>query len=262
MVIWPRIMILLATLPILFFIPWPTDPRFYMAVVATGMIVGFADTQTMNVTRTHGGGVVSRIMPFQIFIIFVVWLALRPEQIAEYMNAPLRSLGVIAALTGCVYFSSHMRQCELSGDAFRKLLIPLVGYALVFVLAKYAFEHSSFHSGVYYYILIQTLAVLPIMLISARFAKKDFLKVERQILFSKTTLKVAVFIFIFWFLHMIGKNYANTLTPNPSYVAALVLTSPIWMMLINKATGHPDSGNIKAGVGLMISAIVLVLLKA
>ncbi len=261
LVVGLRLLVLIVSLPIVFFIPAPDDLRFYIAVGLNGIIAGFSDIQTFNVAAKHGGGVVSRVLPFQIFIIFIMWLILHPEIIQEYIARPLNSAGILVALAGCVYFSSHMRKCSISNDAMKSLIFPLFGYAIGFVLAKYAFDHSPFHSGVYYYILFQTVVQLPCLLACGLISDKPFIKIDLRQLFTKTIFITAGFIFVFWMIHMIAKNYANTLTPNPSYVAALVLTTPVWMLIIYKIMGHREDANAKAGIGLTISAILLSILN-
>lgn len=260
-VFWLRILVLAASFPILFFIPAPEDIRFYIAVGLTGIIAGFADIQVINVTIKRGGAVVSRVLPFQIFIIFVMWLCVHPEQVLEYMARPLHTFGILGALSGCVYFSSHMRKCNVSNAALKQLMLPMFGYAANFVLAKYAFDISDFHSGVYYYILVQTAVQLPVLILLGLTSKHDFIRYDRKFLFSMQSFKPGIWMFLFWMLHMISKNYANTLTPNPSYVAALVMTAPAWMVLIYKLRGEKDDADTGAGIGLMISAIVLSLLN-
>lgn len=262
LVVGSRILVLVTMCPIVFFIPCPEDIRFYLTVGLSGVIAGFADTHVMNVTRQYGGGVITRLLPLQIFIIFVMWLCIKPQLIQGYLETPLNTFAILMALGGCVYFSSHMRHCAVSSAALRSMLPALLGYASNFVLAKYAFEISDFHSGVYYYILVQTAALVPVMLISGIFNKGETFKLKKSIFFAKPTLKAAGFFYLFWMLHMVSKNYANTLTPNPAYVAALVLTAPVWMIILYKIIGIKEKADIRAGIGLMISAILLSLLNA
>lgn len=261
LVIWSRLMILTISLPILFFIPAPEDWRFYLAVGATGIIAGLADAKVWTVTNTFGGGIVSRIMPLQIFIIFIMWLFVHPELIFEYLNSPFHTLGILGALTGCVYFASHLRYCDVSSTAMKKVILPLLGYAVNFVLAKYAFDISDFHGGVYYYILVQSSVLLPMMFFMGLASNNKNLRLKKTEFFKKTNLVAAAFVFLFWLLHMIFKNYAITLTFNPSYVAALVMTTPAWIIVYYKAIGYKEDANVKAGIGLMVSAIILSLLN-
>lgn len=261
LVIWSRILVLLALSPILFLMEWPDDPRFYIAVAITGVIGGLADLRVMNVTADYGGGVVSRLQPLGIGIAFFLWLFVKPEQFLIYQQHPWHAAGIVLALLGCVYFSSILRKCTISAPALRQLIVPIFGYACNIVIAKYAFDHSPFHSGVYFYMFIQSLCVAPLIFGYALMSKKPTLSLDRQMFFSKVIFVPSFFMFIIWMVHMFAKNYANTMTPNPSYVAALVLTCPVWVMLFYKIVGHKEDANVKAGIGIMVSAILLALLN-
>lgn len=260
LVLMSRIFTLFAFIPILFFIPWPTDYRFYGAVIITGILVGYADTNMMNLTAKYGGGVVSRVLPLVILMTFVFWLMIKPSQIFDYLERPLQSLLTLLTLSGCVFFSSNMRHCAVSFDALKKMIPTLICFALNMALAKYAFGYSSFHSGVYYYILVQTATVIPIMILLGTTSKKPFLKIDIKKLSQRNILASGLLVSIFWILSMISKNYANTLTPNPSYVAALTMTVPVWMIVIYRIIDHKDQTDAKSGIGLMICTIFLTLL--
>ena len=257
LVLSSRVFTLLAFIPILFFIPAPDSLHFYIPVLVTGILVGFADTNMMNLTVQFGGGVVSRILPLVIFITFVFWLVIRPSQIFEYSETPVKSVFILMSLAGCVFFASNMRHCDISFEALKKMLPTLACFALNMVLAKYAFEHSEFHSGVYYYILIQTATVVPIMCVLGTTTKKKFLKIEPAKFLSRKILGPGLLVSLFWILSMICKNYANTLTPNPAYVIALAMTVPVWVLIAYRLTGHEDKADAKAGIGLMACAILL-----
>ena len=56
LVIWSRLMVLTALAPLPFFLPWPEDPRFYIAVGITGFIASWADLHVMNVSARLGVG--------------------------------------------------------------------------------------------------------------------------------------------------------------------------------------------------------------
>lgn len=261
LVIWPRLLVLTSLMPILFLMDWPQDPRFYIAVALTGIIAGLSDLRVLNISSEYGGGIVSRLQPLGIGIAFFLWLIVKPEQLFTYLEHPFHALGIMIALTGCVYFSSILRKCTITGPALQKLLLPIFGYACNIVIAKYAFDHSPFHSGVFFYLFVQSLFAAPLIFAYAMLSKKPEMKFDRQAFFSKSIFVPAFFMFLIWSLHMVTKNYANTLTPNPSYVAALVLTCPVWVMLFYKIVGHKEDANISAGIGIMISAIMLALLN-
>ena len=178
-----------------------------------------------------------------------------------YEANPLHTLGILIALGGCIYFSMALRHCTVSASAMRALILPISGYAVNIIIAKYAFDITPFHDGVFYYMLVQCLTAIPFILCYSLFSQNPVVKIEKQVFFSRKTFMPCFYIFLLWMAHMIMKNYANTITPNPSYVAALILTCPVWVMLAYKIVGHKEDANVKAGLGIMASAILLALLN-
>jgi len=260
-VIWSRVFILIALTPVMINLEWPTEPIFYLCVIVTGFFASFADIKSFNICARYGGGVALRIQPLMVWLSFFLWVIVDPGIIDEYIEDPLRSLGVFMALGGCVYFASRLKRCKISHAVMKAMVLPLIGYSMNNVLNKIAMDNSPLHSGVYGHMFVQsvTAVILTIifMLVKNHRSKQDVTIPG----FGKKIVIIAGFIgFIGWAGHMIPKNYAMTFTPNPAYIAAIILTAPVWATLVYKFIGHKETADVKTGFGVVISSIILALL--
>jgi len=50
--------------------------------------------------------------------------------------------------------------------------------------------------------------------------------------------------------------------PNPAYTSAILLLSSVWLMAYNRIRNIPDTQNARAGMVMVFSALVLVLITA
>lgn len=271
-IFWSRVFVVAALAPVMIFaVDWPTRPDFYAAVLLTAVIALLSDTRVLNTTAKYGGGVTSRVLPYMVWVTFIMWMPIDPSQFTDYVEQPLRTAGILLSIGGGVWFSTRLNRCEITRAARAALIPALVGYSMNQVLNKYAMTVSGFHSGVYSYMFIQSLAVAAIAGVYISFrkfrplpevlpgAERDETDVSRNAaaLFSRRVLAAGFFLGLGWFTHMVFKNYAMTLTPNPAYMTAITLTSPVWVIAIYKLIGYKEDADVLSGLGIVACAILL-----
>ncbi len=264
MVLVSRGITICVLLPFAFLIDWPDAPVYYIAVAMTGVLASYADIRLFNVAAKLGGGVTSRLVPLLVPATFFFWFFFAPEQIHDYLAAPLNSLMIIAALGGCVFFAMRLKtNCTISAEALKLMTPVILCYGFNGALAKLALNNAPLHAGVYGYMLIQTVVALSVTFGYYRFQRrrKD---APDTVSFRKSKsgrmwLACALASFI-WLAHMVFKIYAFGFTDNPAYVNAVVLLAPLWVILFYRLTGYKDNANISAGLGILASTILLVLL--
>jgi len=260
LVFWMRLFILIGFLPFLNYINWPDNINFYIAVAVTGILASLGDIRLYNITAVYGAGVTARLQPLMLWVAFFVWFIFDPQLLFEYFEHPYKSSGILLSLFGCVYFAAHLKKCPISKAVFFKISPAVAGYGLNMALAKYAFDNSSLHSGVFAYIIVQTIIAIPVsgfFLWQAQ-PSKDQENTPKPPL--KKILIVSFILTFFWMAHMICKNYANSFAENPAYVAALILTAPVWISLAYKLVGHKEDANVVSGMGIVLCSILLSIL--
>ncbi len=266
LVFWMRVLAVVALAPVMGMITLPDDPRFYLGVALTVFFSTYGDIRTFDVSAKYGGGVVSRLQPLIVWGSFAVWFAFDWSLIDFYASQPLRTLGICAALGGCVYFAMRMNKSPLNREAFTEMLPALGAYVMTTVLNKYALMHGSLNGAVYGYMFVQSaLAVvfaggyamwrlghpLPLKAVSAPVADIPA--------WSALPL-AALMASAAWICHMIYKNYAMIFTANPAYVAALGLTAPVFIAIYYRIVKHKEQEETLSGYGIVACALFLVLL--
>jgi hypothetical protein len=244
-------------LPIAFIYPWPTNPVFYYAVAATVPIVTFTDSIQFQANRKFRAGVVSRLLPISIFIIFVGWLLLEPSQIYDYIDNPTIGTVIIISLCAIVFFASRLRHCEVSKTAFLYILPVILFNGVVTMLNKISMDHAALHQGVLFYILLQGSGTAALALGRDMFKKRSLKK-----LFHKKLIVAGIFIGCFIMMGTAFKGYGLRAVDNPAYFAAVGMLSPFWIICIYKIIGKKEQNiDVRSGVFLVLSVIALVLLK-
>jgi len=269
-----RIMIVVLMTPFVAELNWPQDPRFYATVLATVIVGTSSDVRTFNASAKFGAGMVSRLMPVTVLIAFFLWFAIRPALLFEYLSKPWLAIGIMAALGGCVYFSMRLNRCAVSRSAMAFMAPALAGYTITTVLNKYAMDFGAgagaFSGVVYGYMYIQSLLALmlvgPYVLWSRRNKPQPLVQtvpvVGPPALQIRPLFAAASAAALVWIAHMIFKNYAMAYSESPSYQAAINLTAPVMIAVVYRMVGHREETDVKAGMGIVACALLLVLVTA
>lgn len=253
---WRGIIPLVCITPLLFFIELPTSPIFYIATCITSLLAAYGDTKNFEATVKYGAGIVTRMKPFAIWFIFIIWFFLSAETRESLLSQPIKSLGIIITLIIGVISASFMARCAISRSALR-FYIPIICFAvLTDILNKTAMDNSPLLSGVVTYVWIQALIITLIMAFmqhkDARYSYKD--------IFTPKLIKAGLLIGSLFVFANLTKNSAMSFTSNPAYVTAITFANPVFVTLYYKWIKHKEQANIYAGYGVVASAIALVIL--
>lgn len=257
LVISSRLLVILAVAGPALYLGLPTDPLFYLGVGITSVVGVAGDVMVFNAGAKYGGGVTSRVMPLQVFGGFLLWLLIHPEQLGDYAAAPWRSAGILAALAACTWFSMRLHRCAISRAAYIELIPAIAAYAITIVFNKFAMDHAPTDSGVYNYMFVQCLMAVPMFAVYGFYGRKT--RSDGVRFLSRRVLVAAVVLCAAWMVHMIFKLYAMAWTSNPAYVAAIILTAPLFIQVYYRLTGHREEADVGAGFGVVASAMALAL---
>ena len=259
LVFWRGVIPSLLLLPTVFIFEWPADPMFYIAVIGCALLVTYSDGMHFNTSAKFGAGVTLRIMPLAVWVSFLLWLILYPEKAGLFIHKPWVGAGILLSLLGTVWAVMHLRKCEVSKAAFLYLLPVLFVMAAVDVLNKVAQDHSPLHAGAVLYVWLQSTSIA----VFAFLYRKLFTNKEIQIsqkLTDPRVLKAGLVIGMVLVGANLFKNYGMALADNPGYVAAIALSSPVFVTLYYKWRGIEEKANAAATWVFVISAVALVLL--
>ena len=73
-------------------------------------------------------------------------------------------------------------------------------------------------------------------------------------------VKAGLYVVSFSWALITAKTLALRIAPNPGYVIALLLTSPIFVFVLNRYRKVPDNISVKAGFSMIFFLFLLLLL--
>jgi hypothetical protein len=259
MLFWLRVVMVITALPALCFFGWPGDPVFYVATIITALIWSYADLASFRASQEFGSGPVTRVIPLNVLVTFFIWVVVQPDVLYGYFNAPMQSLGILAAMSGAVFFAMRLQPHPLSRHAIHALIPVMLMSGIGVVFAKIALDHAgvaSIHSSVFGYIVVQGFFMTLI------FGGLEALwqPVPREVFTGRVAIQTGMMMGLNSLVHMVFKSYAYQIVPNPAYVSAVILTTPVWVLLYYKLVKKQTVGDLKSGFGIIVCVAILALL--
>ncbi len=254
MMFWLRVVMLLAALPVLFLTGLPANPTFYAATFVTAFIWAYADLSSIRASEEFGAGVMSRLIPLSVLVTFFMWIALDPVTLANYLDAPLRGLGILAATCSAVFFAMRLQKEPITREHLRALGPVILMSGMGVVYAKIALDSAmSPHSAVFGYMALQAL----LMVIIFGVLEAVWNPVPRAVFAGRVAMTSGVLMGLNTLVHMIFKSYGYQIVENPAYISVVILTTPLWVILYYRVVKKQQVGDMKAGLLVVLSALVL-----
>jgi hypothetical protein len=239
-------------LPFLFFVEWPTDIAFYCLALLTGPLVLLQDRAVFDFTAKYDAGPITRVEPLTIPFVFFTWLIISPSEFFRLVDNPLIACGIFACIASSIYFSFRMKKCDVSFSILKAMIPLIILMGTISLLAKSAIDYAPDIQGITVYAFIQSVSLV---LLSPLLSKKKMESKEKQnYLLPSLGLSFILTAII------ILRLYGFALTPNPAYVTAVMLTAPFWIMLFYKFKGPKETVDVKSGIGIVISVIIMSIL--
>ncbi|MBU6474755.1 MAG: hypothetical protein KGL10_06755 [Alphaproteobacteria bacterium] len=242
-------------LPLLPFMEWPSDPRYYLAVLLGAAINVAGMMMQYNLAAEKNGRVATLYQPVTIFLTFCLWLAIDKSQL-DFLRAHPLNLAVL--LFSFALLCASLLSVRKNAAGWRALtaIFPVgVLYAFLGVITKLVLDTGAGVLAISLgFVLLSnfmmTLISFPAVLGRRRRGKKLF---DRKIL--KPASLVSVFHTVSWVLI----NVATVLAPNAAYPFAVTALGPLWFMVYYRARGIKDDASPLAGAGMFAAAVLLVL---
>lgn len=236
--------------------------QFYFICILQGGVIAYIDYRNFRAIRVWGAEVISSIQPFNIGIVFVLWLLLKPHSIGRYLENPLHFALIVAALAGVVFAVSGYRKSQKSRRALKYMVPYLLVSAVCDALNKMAMSYVGADELIYasYFYILITAAVVAAVNLAIYLRSGNKIK---QLAVS-ANLKYAIII-IPLMLSMLCKNFAMFNAINPSYVTATVYLFVVWIMLIGMLlkrlgrSGHYKNMDKSKVILLLVSVMILIL---
>lgn len=257
---WRYVMGVIFLVPVVTFIEWPKPSLFYAGAVLAGVVGSIGRAVQFNLAAKHCGRVATMYMPMQVFGGFFLWMMVDPSAAERYANNPLLLAGVLICF---MVIGGAMFAVRRNDVGWHTLIMvaPLgILYAVSDVVTKSVLEELPHHIGlvavIYTFISMVTGTMVTgsfLMQNKSRRLTWDKLVTFRHI---KLGSLFAVGIIVNFSLFVIAVKDV----PNPAYLSAIFMLTPVWLLLYNRLRKVPDDASPIAGTVIALAALFLILI--
>lgn len=258
---WRGFGVSLCALPFLFFVNLPIEWSFWLRAAMQGIFTGFLTSRLYNSVALFGAGATSRILVLSIVISALMWWGLHPEDFTALARNPALLIGIIASLAAAIYGYLRMSDHARSQGIVGYMALAVIVAAIISVNRKSLMALDGFLAGNTIYFLV-SMFVSGVYNSLAYFIKtkcsiREFFAVATEI----RSVKSGGIIALLSALSLFFCDYALSEAPNPAYVNAITLSSPLWVLVYNRFTGYKNNFR-KSGLAIMlISTAILIALS-
>lgn len=245
----------LVMLPLVPFMHWPEDARFYFAAVIVALITAVGYMIQLGLASQKTGRVSGMYMPLEALTATVVWVLVMPAALELHSQNLILSLGVIIAFALSTYGMIRIRESDFSWGTF--LIVAPVGvtYAVSGIATKIVMPETMIIPTVLSYVLIN-FTVMTLTLGCALLAKKK----ATPDMISLHTLKGGVLTGAFSVVGALSFVASVAMAPNPGYTSMMAMMLPVWLLLFHKALRMEDRAQPVAALLLSLGVIILVVI--
>ena len=142
-IIYRGILVALLTTPValLWFhvFPW----QFYVISLFQGFGIAYMDYKYFENYHKFGAENVNAVNLLRIFLVFVLWLILKPSMIDAYLDKPLQSVVILASMVTMVYAVLQFRKQKI-GLSCLQVMFPILCLSAVIVISnKFIMDYND-----------------------------------------------------------------------------------------------------------------------
>lgn len=231
--IWRGFGISLLTAPLLLSVPFEIPLKYFLILVMQGLMIGVYDSHIFFAAAKYGSHAGSGFMATSVLITTLLWWAIDFDELSELMQTPpqLITLGLILCGFSVSYW--QMMQVKVNKSAESYLYPAVFALALMSIATRYIALHGgSPYAGVVYYLTVACF-------VSGCYNAILYLKERKytplkEFFAQKLPFKQALWLIAFSTVLITSKTLALRYAPNPGYVVATLLTSPLIAESIKK----------------------------
>ena len=246
--------------PFLYFLGFPSSAYYWFLLIMQGLMIAVYDSHLFFASARYGAGPTSRVMALTAMVTTLFWWFLTPESFLKLLDNGTLVITIILLLFGFTVCYWQMIKSPVSQELVNYMIPAILSLSGKSIATR---EIASFGttawSGITYYL---TIAVFVSGSVNAcwyvRSVKPGFSGFFRQV-FSPRMIRIGFYVVSFSAALITAKNLALRTAPNPGYVIALLLTSPLFVFGLNKYNKIPDDISIREGF-LMIAFLAALMI--
>ncbi len=247
----------LVLIPVIPFMHWPSDPRFYFAAVIVALITAVGYMIQLGLAAQKTGRVSGMYMPLEALTATIIWILVMPATLELHTHNLMLSIGVVVAFVLATLGMARIRQSDITWATF--LIVAPVGvtYAVSGIATKIVMPEVMVIQTVLTYCFVN-FAIMTFVLGIVLLAKK---KASRTMLEARS-LRAGLLTGVFSVVGSLSFVASVAMAPNPGYTSMMAMMLPVWLMLFHKALGVEDRANKIAAFMLTAGTILLIAVTA
>jgi hypothetical protein len=254
---WNKVSAVVFMAPLVLYAGMPENPIFYALVALQAMLWVVSDVIFFRALPVVGAGVVSRILPASVIMTFCLWFLFDPALLSKYLETPVRSGLIFAALLGSVYFAMRLKKCAVTWQAVRMIWFVLFAAVVGPLIYKLVTREAPIEQGPFAFVFFEGLVMISLW--SVYYAWKK--PVGAEIIFSRQALKAGAMVGGALTLVSLTKFAAMHYVDNPGLVPAVKYLDAIIVMGYYRMIGHVEKADVAAGLGIVVCAAGIILLR-
>ena len=255
---WNKIACVAVTTPFVVYYGFPHEIMFYIFMGLSALLYAVSDVVFFRTIPDVGAGTVSRILPASVILSFMLWFAIDPSSFGNYLQRPFIATLIFLVLCLWVYFATHLRKCAVSMKAARTVWFVIFASTVGPLLAKEVTNSTDIVRGLYGYAFVQALMMIIIWTFFFHMKKP----LTTAILFSRKIWPYGLMIGCINALSVLLGVIALYHVDNPAYTSAVGFLNSIFILGAYALMGRKNDGNVVAGIGMVVCAALLIVLKA
>lgn len=238
--------------PFLFFCEIPKSAGFWVLIALEGAISIVYNEKLYAASAKYGASSTSIIMVLSVALGMVFWWIIDLNRFLALIHNPLILCGIICsvifiALGFFITIKNSFANLQLEQLKFTMPAVFLL--SVMMICRKEIMLGENFVTAMTYYCTVSIFLSGVVNIAWFRFIKK---KAGKN---TKTILSAGVLMALASAITILCGNASSLYCPNPAYINAVCLTSPLWIVLFDKFIGKKDDINY-AGLALMLSAML------
>ena len=216
----------LLTFPFIFFIDVNLSFTQLILLILQGWLIGFYDSHIFFASSRYGTYSTSGFMATSVIVTLILWWIIEFKDLKLLLEDKIKFISLLFIMSGITISYWQMMNVNITSKA-EKYLYPAV-FALSFmsILTRYiALNSGSVLNGVIYYLIISCFVsgVYNVIMYYSKRLKFKKSNVNKR----KINILSLIWLVVFSAVLITAKTIALRVAYNPSYVVALLLTSPI-----------------------------------
>ncbi len=255
---WNKMTCFLVMLPFVFYHGLPDNPYFYALMAAQAALWAVSDVILFSTIPKVGAGVVSRLLPASVILVFVAWFAVDPALFEKYSAKPGLFMMIFGVIVLSAYFAMRLKRCPISWQGARALWFVFFACVAGPIAMKLATREVEIERGPYAMVFVEAAMMMGFWVLYYLWKKP----VPAHVFMGFHAIRTGLMVGLCSVAMVILNIHAMYTVDNPAYLTAVKFLDSVIILWVYFAAKRKDDSDVIAGLGVVGCAAALVILKS